>query len=449
MLKRKQEKDILRWIETSNKALLVYGVRQAGKTFLIKECLKKAKCDFVEFNLINQPNVLDALQKSTSIDDLILRLTLVSTKKLIPHKTFIFFDEIQRFKELVTKIKFLVEDGRFRYVLSGSLLGVELRNLNSAPVGYVQTMMMYPLDFEEFSQSFNVDNNVMAHLKNCYLTRQPVDDMVHYKLLELFNLYLLIGGMPSAIMKYRQTQDINDVLTEHRSILNLYKADFTQYESENKKFLLTTIFDLIPTELNDKNRRFSVTSIKKSLRFERVEESFVWLWKAGVALPTFNVTEPVLPLKLNEKSSLFKLFLSDVGLLTTIYGKPTKLKILNNESDINRGAIYENVIAQELTAHGFPLYYYNSHKFGELDFVIEHHGKSLPIEVKSGKSYERHSALNNVLSVENYNLEEGVVLGDCNIKHIGKILYLPVYMVMFLSNDDIDFGDISIKRFSF
>lgn len=213
MLKRKQEKDILRWIETSNKALLVYGVRQAGKTFLIKECLKKAKCDFVEFNLIAQPKVLDALQKSTSIDDLILRLTLLSTKKLIPHKTFIFFDEIQRFKELVTKIKFLVEDGRFRYVLSGSLLGVELRNLNSAPVGYVQTMMMYPLDFEEFSYNFNVDDNVIAHLKNCYLTRQPVDNMVHYKLLELFNLYLLIGGMPSAIMKYRQTQDIKNPIS--------------------------------------------------------------------------------------------------------------------------------------------------------------------------------------------------------------------------------------------
>ena len=447
MLKRKIEKDIIHWIESSKKALLVYGVRQAGKTFIIRKCLEDAGCDFVEFNLIRQPQIVDILAGAVGTEDLILKLSLFSTQKITPYKTILFFDEIQKYKEIVTKIKFLSEDARFRYVMSGSLLGVEIVNLKSAPVGYLQRLDMYPLDFEEFLQVFNVSDQVIGHLKMAYKFQTAVDAVIHTKIMEMFRLYLIIGGMPAAVEKYRDTGNIDEVIEEHLAIIEQYKLDFTQYEEENRKLLITHIYELIPAELNEKNKRFMIADIRKNLRYERISDSFVWLWKAGVALSVFNSTEPTVPLMLNEKSTLFKLFLSDVGLLTTIYGKACKFKIVNGEKDINNGAVYENVIAQELYAHGYPLYYYNSKKYGELDFLIEHDGRVLPIEVKSGKDYEKHSALNNVIRIEEYHIPQAFVFTNDNIKTAGKIAYLPVYMVMFLQEgENMDFGNIGPDR---
>lgn len=447
MLKRKIEKDIEKWLDNSEKALLVYGVRQAGKTFIIRECLKRNGCEYIEFNLINQPELVEILRDSTGIDDLILKLSLYSEKKIIPGKTIFFFDEIQRYKEIVTKIKFLVEDKRYRYILSGSLLGVEIINLKSAPVGYLQTLNMYPMDFEEFLQIFSVDETIINNLRNCFLTKTKVDEIIHNKIMEMFNIYLIIGGMPAAVERYRNTENIDDVMEEHRAIIEQYKLDFTQYEEDNRKLIITHIYELIPAELNEKNKRFMIADINKNLRYDRISDSFVWLWKSGVALGVFNTTEPTIPLMLNEKSALFKLFISDVGLLTTIYGKSCKLKIINKESDINKGAVFENVVAQELHAHGYPLYYYNSKKQGEIDFIVEQNGKSLPIEVKSGKAYNKHSALNNLLDVKEYGIEEAFIFTNDNVKIEGKFNYLPIYMVMFLRDEPMEFADIRVGRY--
>ena len=447
MLKRKIEKDIEKWLDNSEKALLVYGVRQAGKTFIIRECLKRNECEYIEFNLINQPELVEILRDSTGIDDLIIKLSLYSEKKIIPGKTIFFFDEIQRYKEIVTKIKFLVEDKRYRYILSGSLLGVEIINLKSAPVGYLQTLNMYPMDFEEFLQIFNVDETIINNLRNCFITKTKVDEIIHNKIMEMFNIYLIIGGMPAAVERYRNTENIDDVMEEHRAIIEQYKLDFTQYEEENRKLIITHIYELIPAELNEKNKRFMIADINKNLRYDRISDSFVWLWKSGVALGVFNTTEPTIPLMLNEKSALFKLFISDVGLLTTIYGKSCKLKIINKESDINKGAVFENVVAQELHAHGYPLYYYNSKKQGEIDFIVEQNGKSLPIEVKSGKAYNKHSALNNLLDVKEYGIEEAFIFTNDNVKIEGKFNYLPIYMVMFLRDEPMEFADIRVGRY--
>ena len=448
MLNRKIEKDIKHWIQNSDKALLIYGVRQSGKTYIIRKCLKDAGCDFVEFNLIEQPDVVQILDGATSIDDMILKLSLYTSQRITPGKTIFFFDEIQRYKEIVTKIKFLVEDKRFRYILSGSLLGVELVNLKSAPVGYLQTLTLYPLDFEEFLQVFNVENPVIDQLKDAYFSKKPVDEVIHKKLMEIFNLYLIIGGMPAAVEKYRTTGNIDDVMDEHRAIMELYKLDFTQYEAENRRLILTHIYELIPAELNEKNKRFKIADINKNLRFDRIEDSFTWLWKAGVALGVFNTSEPTVPLMLNEKSTLFKMFLSDVGLLTTVYGKSCKLKIISNDTDLNKGAVYENVVAQELHAHGYPLYYYNSKKLGELDFVVEHDRQILPIEVKSGKDYTRHSALDNVMAIPEYGIRQAYVFTNDNVKTDGNLVYYPIYMVMFLREDSGEFPDISVSRYS-
>ena len=447
MLKRKIEKKIYDWIRNDERALLLYGVRQAGKTYIIRHCLESEGCSYVEFNLIREPDIVAILKSATDVDDLILKLSLYSDKKITPGETILFFDEIQKYKEIVTKIKFLVEDKRYRYILSGSLLGVEIVNLKSAPVGYLKSLQMYPLDFEEFLQLFEISSAAFEALKKAYRYKEAVDEIIHKKMLQLFHLYLIIGGMPAAVEKYRQTENIDAVMDEHEAILQQYKLDFTQYEAENKKLLLTNIYELIPAELNEQNKRFKITDIEKNLRFEKMNDSFTWLWKAGVALPVFNVTEPKIPLLLNQKSTLFKLFLSDVGMLTTLYGKALKLKIVNQEKDINKGAVYENIAAQELTAHGYNCYYYNNKKFGELDFVIEHDGEVLPIEVKSGKDYKKHSALAQVMQNENYHLNEAVVFSNSNVERNGKITYLPIYMLMFLEETEIEFADISIDRF--
>ena len=446
MLERKIEKEIVQWIKNDNKALLIDGARQVGKTYIIRKALKDCDCEYVEFNLLNSSMLINVLKKSESVDDLITNLSLFSNKPLNKGKTFLFFDEIQEFKELATKIKFWVDEGSFRYIFSGSLLGVELKNIKSAPVGYLRTITMYPLDFEEFLQLYNFNDELKSSLKKSFIDKIPVNESVHEKMMQIFNMYLNVGGMPSAVDKFKETKNLELVLKEHNDIISQYKKDFTKYETEDKKPYLTHIYDLIPAELNSSNKRFNCSNLKKGLKYSRSEANFIWLDSAGVAIPAYNVTEPVLPLLLNEKSSLFKLFLSDVGMLTSMYGKSTKMQILANDQDINNGALYENVVAQELKAHGFKLYYYNSKKYGELDFVIEYKGKVLPIEVKSGKSYQRHSALNNIIDVPNYAIDEAYVLSNYNVEVKGNITYYPIYMLMFIMDETI-LPDVELAGF--
>lgn len=441
MLKRKAEKIIKNWLNNNTKALLVYGARQVGKTYLIRECLKDY--NFIEFNLIEQPEIASLLATAETVDDLVVRLSLFTDKKFIKGETVIFFDEIQEYKEIVTKIKFLVDDGSYRYVLSGSLLGVEITNLKSAPVGYLQELKMFPLDFEEFLQVFNIQPELLNSLRTSFENATTVNEVVNAKLLDIFNQYLLVGGMPAAVAKYAETSNLEEVLQEHLAIIEQYKRDFTKYEVQNKKLILTRIYELIPAELSEKNKRFNFTDIKLGLKYERAQDNFIWLQKAGVALPVFNTTEPKTPLRLNEKSSLFKLFLSDVGMLTTLYGRATKIKILNKEKDINTGALFENAVAQELFAHGYSPYYFNSKKQGELDFVIEYHGKVLPIEVKSGKDYAIHCALNNVLANKEYDIPQAFVFANCNVSVKNNITYFPVYFCMFIKEDDLILPTIS------
>ena len=448
MLQRKIEKSIVKWIKESKKALLIDGARQVGKTYIVRRVLENENCEFIEFNLLNTPSIIPLLRNSESVDDMITNLSLFTDKPFIKGKTFIFFDEIQEFKELATKIKFWVDEGSFRYVFSGSLLGVELKDMKSAPVGYLKTITMYPMDFEEFLQIYNFTDSLKESLYNSFVDRTPVNEEVHNRMMNIFNMYLNVGGMPSAVNKFKQTKNLSDVINEHEDIVKQYKNDFTRYETDDKKLLLRKIYDLIPAELNSNNKRFNFSDIKKGLRYERSEDSFIWLSSAGVALPTYNVSEPTIPLLLSEKSSLFKLFLSDVGMLTSLYGRATKLQLLSNNEDINNGALYENVVAQELKAHGFKLYYYNSKKFGELDFVIEYNGKVLPIEVKSGKSYQRHSALSNIMEISGYSINEAFVLSNYNVEVKGNLVYYPIYMLMFINEDHLKMPIIELDDLS-
>ena len=436
-LRRKCEVVIKNWCKsTEKKALLVKGARQTGKTHLIRRCLKEEKADVFEINLIEIPEAVKILQTANTVEELIMGFSTLKPHTFKKGKTIIFIDEVQRYKEMITKIKFLVDEGSFRYVLSGSLLGVELTNLNSAPIGYMTIVDMYPLDFEEFLQIVEIDSKIIENLRQSFLNRTPVMDVINQKMLDLFMRYLVVGGMPQAVSRFAETSNVNDVMQIHKDINRLYKLDFTQYESENKKLIITQIYDLIPSELLKQNRRFQITDLKKGLHFDRVESSFLWLQNAGVTLSAYNSTEPRIPLKLNEKHSLFKLYYSDVGMLTSEYGMSTKNMLITKDNHLNAGGIFENAVAQELTAKGFNLYYYNSNRLGELDFVIEYNNKALPIEVKSGKDYTIHSAINNCLNNSEYQMNEALVFANCNISKKDKITYLPVYMVMFLEKDE-------------
>ena len=430
MLKRKIDSFIRQFFRRSKNALLITGARQIGKTFSVREFGKNFK-SFVEINFVENQDAVEIFRTAKSSSDILLRLSAMTDTPLIKGETLIFFDEVQKCPEIVTAIKFLVEEGSYRYVLSGSLLGVELRDLRSVPVGYLEVKDMYPLDFEEFLICNNVSESIISHLKESFYKKISVDDVIHAKLLELFSLYLVVGGMPAAVSKYLETNNLQEVVAVQREIIRLYKWDISQYDYKNK-LKIEEIFDLIPSELNAKNKRFILKSLNRNAKFAYYEDSFLWLKNAGVALPVYNVEEPKVPLLLAKSRNLFKLFQSDVGLLAAQYSDGIQLKIIMGQSDINFGAIYENAVAQELAAHDFNLYYFNSKKQGELDFVVEKDGMILPIEVKSGKDYAVHRALTNILENSEYNIKEALVLSNANIKQVGKILYAPIYMVMLI-----------------
>ena len=446
-LRRKSEKIISKWYEDGDKkALLVTGARQVGKTHAIRSVMKAEGANLFEINLIETPAAVRVLENANTVEDLVIGFSTLSEQKIEKGKTVIFIDEVQKYKDMITKIKFFVEEGSFRYVLSGSLLGVELTNLSSAPVGYMMTVEMFPLDFEEFLQITNISETVLASLRDSFVNRTPVMDAVNQKMLDLFIRYLVVGGMPEAVSRFADTGNVNDVMQIHRDIQALYKLDFTQYEAADKRLILTNAYELIPSELLKQNRRYVVSDLKNGLHFERVQNTFLWLKNAGVALTVFNSTEPRIPLKLNEKSSLFKLYFSDVGMLTSEYGMSTKTMLLTKNQSLNAGGIYENVVAQELRSKGYKLYYYNSNRLGELDFVIEHKNKVLPLEIKSGKDYTIHSAMNNCLSNPEYQMDEGIVFANCNVSKKGKVTFLPIYMIMFLKQDE---GQVILDKIEF
>lgn len=438
MLKRKAETRINAWIKNPKRALLVTGARQVGKTFTIRKCLKDNRCDYIEVNLIQNPDYVKAFEQSSTIDELKLNLSALTDVRFTDGQTFLFIDEVQEFKDIITRIKFWVDDGRIKFVLSGSLLGVEIHDLRSAPVGYLDELDMFPLDFEEFITASGVTEETIAYLKKSFVERTPVSEIINQKMFRHFKRYLVIGGMPAAVEAYIETGNLGEVSIIQENIIRQYKLDFTKYETKDKKLMLTAIFDQIPSQLLKQNKRFNYSDIRKKLRFERLESSFLWLKFAGTAIDVVNTAEPRISLRQNIKSNLIKLYASDVGLLTLQYGSALRTKILFEDTKINIGGVYENFIAQELNTHGYPLFFYRQHHFGELDFVIEQQGAVVPIEVKSGKDYKMHSSLSKVMDVAEYQIEEAYVFANANVEQVEKILYLPMYMCAFL-NDNVEY----------
>lgn len=434
---RKDSITIEEWIKNSNKALLVTGARQIGKTWLIRDEIEKSGYTKFEINFIDQPDMVHYLDAEMSADEFLVKLRMIMPEDCKPHETIVFFDEIQKCPEIVTKIKFLVDEGSFKYVMSGSLLGVELKGIASAPVGYLSVLRMYPMDFEEFMIANLVSKATLEMLKDKFETVRPVDEFIHQKLLALFFVYLIVGGMPDAVKTYIATKDIREVDKIQRDIVTQYKEDFSQYESEDKKLKLISIYDIIPAELNKQNKKFVFTMLDKELKFDRYENSFLWLKDAGVALPVYNVEAPVIPLLASKSSNVFRLFSSDIGLLTSAYPAATKIELINKNGEVNNGAHFENAVAQQLLCNGFEPYFCKKKNIGELDFLIEMDGKVVPIEVKSGKAYRTHKALDHFMNVSDYHIEKAYVFSAGNVEKDGNVTYLPIYMCYLVKEQSI------------
>lgn len=376
---------------------MIIGARQVGKSYIIEKYAKEHYKNVIKIDLIDNPDYVDLFSSAKSAQEVLMRISVLFGDQMVKGQTMIIFDEVQECRELITQIKYLVQEGSYDYILSGSLPGTIFKDIASVPVGYMDIIEMYPLDFEEFAIANGVGSKVIESLRNSFEKKEQVDPFLHERMLSLFELYLIVGGMPASVSEYLETKNLRKVAEEQSSIVKLYRQDISKY-ARDKRLYLNDIYDLIPSELNAKNKRFILKNLNENARFDKYYDSFLWLKNAGVAIPANVVDEPKLPLLLSKNQNLFKLFSNDVGLLASQYGNEIQLNILKHETSINFGAIYENVAAEELSAHGYSIYYYNSKKFGEIDFLIEEKQKVILIEIKSGKDYYRHNAMNHVLT---------------------------------------------------
>ena len=315
MLYRKAYDKLKMWKQQKSRtALCIQGARQIGKTTVVREFGKNEYKCFLEFNFVSDTDARRVFDGNLDANTIIEGLSALARKPLIPGNTLILFDEIQECPNARTAIKFLVEDGRFDYIETGSLLGVKNKVVRSLPVGFEELYTMYPMDFEEFILANGVQRATIDTMREAYDARTPVSDVIHTTLKKLFYSYIIVGGMPKVVQTYVQTHDIGRVLRDQNEILDLYRQDISKYAAENDRPKIRAIFDSIPSQLNEKNRRFTVSSLKASARLDRYGDSFNWLVDAGVANPCYNIEEPKAALKLNEKRSFFKLYAGDTGL---------------------------------------------------------------------------------------------------------------------------------------
>lgn len=441
MLYRKAYKKLLDWKEQKNKkALCIIGARQIGKTTLIREFAKDNYENFVEINFVIDESAKLIFDGKLDADSIITNITAYTRKPMTPGKTLVLFDEIQDCPNVRTAIKFLVEDGRFDYIESGSMLGVKYKDIRSFPVGFEEIYQMFPMDFEEYALANGVQKSTIETLRECYINDEPVPPLVHDVMIKLFQSYMVVGGMPQVVQTYVDTHDIGLVIENQNSILEQYRLDISKYAEGSGKNKIKAIFDSIPSQLDDKNRRFILKHIDENGRQNRYEESFMWLSDAGVALPCYNINAPQAPLQLNEKHNLFKLFMGDTGLLCAACMENIQFSILNGDLSINMGSILENVIATQLKSNGFSLNYFDAKKYGEVDFVIQNGTHIELLEVKSGNDYKKHTALNNVLDVCEWDIKKSYVLCNDNVQVENSIKYMPWYMIMFLTREKITKG---------
>lgn len=443
MLKRKISSKIEDYLKSgSNKMLVVDGARQIGKSFIIREVGSRLFPNFIEINMEKDRQGERLFAEAKTTENFYLALSTFAGEKMGDKaSTLVFIDEIQAYDHLLTLVKFLMEDGRFTYIASGSLLGVTLKKTLSIPIGSMTTMHMYPLDFEEFLWANGVGQFAIDELRRCFDEKVSPNDAIHRRMLDLFRKYLLVGGFPDAVNTYISEHNIAKVRNVHKIIRELYALDAAKYEKESaRKLKIMRIYEMIPSNLENKKKRVKVKDIegKKGKRTSDYQDEFDYLVSSGVALEVDAISQPSYPLVQNAGKNLLKLYLNDTGLFTGIlYGNDIR-PVLEDKRSINLGSVYETAVAQELKAHGFSLYYYDNKKNGEVDYLIDDtkNMSSIPIEVKSGKDYMIHSALDKFIANKDYAVRQAYVLSnEANIFEKNGITYIPIYFVMFFEHD--------------
>ena len=426
-------------IREPDKIILVNGARQIGKSFIVRQVGEKMFKYFVEVNLKEDSEGERAFSDVRTTSDLYMRLSNYCKKPLgDKSNTLIFLDEIQSYPHLMTMLKFLNQESRYRFIASGSQLGVALAQTPSVPLGSVSIEQMYPLDFEEFLWATGISKEWLDTIREKFLKRETLDENTHKMLMKRFQYYLLIGGLPEAVNRYLNDRNMMGVRKIHRDIHELYRIDASQYDEEHK-LAIRKIYDLIPSNLENKKKRVVYQNIenKRWKTFSDYADEFEYLTNSGVALDVTAISNPRFPLVESEQKRLVKLYLNDVGLLTNLlYGLNVNAVLLDKKS-INLGTVYESVVAQELAAHGFNLHYYDNKQKGEVDFLIDDFDRLqvLPIEVKSGKDYTEHSALGKFLETPEYGIDRAIVFSNERKVYEKKgITYMPVYYCMFLQN---------------
>ena len=443
MLYRKITKRIEEYLSSdSNRMLLIEGARQIGKSYIINHVGSKMFANYIEINMEKDKLGDRIFAEAKTTNDFYMALSIFAGDKMKEKSnTLVFIDEIQSYDHLLTLVKFLMEENRFTYIASGSQLGVTLKNTQSLPIGSLDIERMYPLDFEEFLYANGVGQMAVESMRESFKNRESLQETIHQKIMDLFKKYLLVGGLPKAVKTFVQTHNVAEFRSVQNEAHQLYGVDASKYEEENnKKLKIRRIYDMIPSSLENKKKRIVIKDIENKdwKRSDDYLEEFDYLICSGVALEVKAISTPTYPLIENSGKNLLKFYLNDVGILSGIYYKNNIKAIMTDVKSINLGAVYETVVAQELKAHGFALHYYDNKKIGEVDFIIDDvdNLSNIPIEVKSGKDYKIHSALDKFLSNKDYNIKKAYVFSnEPKVYTENNITYLPIYYVMFLKNE--------------
>lgn len=457
MLYRKIETVIEKHLNSNSaKILLIDGARQVGKTYIIRHVGRKIFENFIELNMIEDSLGERLFANVKTVEDFYLQVSMLEGAKMKEKKnTLIFIDEIQAYPHLLTLLKFLSQDDKFTYIASGSLLGVTLSQTTSIPMGSIRKVRMFPLDFEEFLYANGMNELVISSMRKKFERLEALDESMHNKMMDMFRKFLLVGGLPDAVNSYLEEKNIQSVRDIQNEIHDYYAADASKYGEDNK-LKIRRVYDLIPSNMESKKKRVVAQNIenKKGKTFNDYSDEFEYLISAGIALNVQAISTPVFPLIESTGKNLLKLYLNDVGILTGIlYGNNIRA-VLDDEKSINLGSVYETVVASELIAHGHKLFYYDNRHKGEVDYLIDDYDSlsAVPIEVKSGKDYTVHSALNTFVQNEDYYIKKAfVVSNERNVTQNGKITYIPIYYIMFFeadsdTNKNIDFEDLQEIR---
>ena len=439
MLYRKIEALIEEHLKSdSKKILLIDGARQIGKTYIINYVGKKLFENYIEINMVADYMGDRLFEDTKTVEDFYLQVSMFAGDKMkSKENTLIFIDEIQVYPHLLTLLKFLSQDDKFTYIASGSLLGVTLAQTTSIPMGSIRKVRMFPLDFEEFLYANGMNELAISAVRKKFARLEALDEAMHNKMMDLFRKFLLVGGLPDAVNAYLETKNIQTVRAIQNEIHDYYAADAAKYGYE-RKLKIRRIYDLIPSNMENKKKRIVVQSIenKKGKTFNNYADEFDYLIGAGIALNVQALANPTFPLIESSGKNLLKLYLNDVGILTSIlYGNNINA-VLKDEKSINLGSVYETVVASELIAHGYKLFYYDNRSKGEVDYLIDDYDSlaAVPIEVKSGKDYTVHSALNTFVKNEDYHIKKAfVVSNERKVAQNGKIIYIPIYYIMFFN----------------